>query len=58
MRSRRSSVADFLLMVEALRNPRLLGLGTTIFAETSALALKTNSVNLGQGFPDTDGPAK
>ena len=45
-------------MVEALRNPRLLGLGTTIFAEMSALALKTNSVNLGQGFPDTDGPAE
>lgn len=45
-------------MVEALRNPRLLGLGTTIFAEMSALALQTNSVNLGQGFPDTDGPAE
>jgi N-succinyldiaminopimelate aminotransferase len=30
--------------------------GTTIFAEMSALALSTNSVNLGQGFPDTDGP--
>jgi N-succinyldiaminopimelate aminotransferase len=29
---------------------------TTIFAEMSALALVTNSVNLGQGFPDTDGP--
>ena len=43
-------------MVEALRNPRLQGFGTTIFAEMSALALKTDSVNLGQGFPDTDGP--
>jgi N-succinyldiaminopimelate aminotransferase len=32
------------------------GFGTTIFAEMSALALTTNSVNLGQGFPDTDGP--
>ena len=32
------------------------GFGTTIFAEMSALALKTGSVNLGQGFPDTDGP--
>jgi N-succinyldiaminopimelate aminotransferase len=32
------------------------GFGTTIFAEMSALALQTNSVNLGQGFPDTDGP--
>jgi N-succinyldiaminopimelate aminotransferase len=35
---------------------RLHGLGTTIFAEMSALAVRTNSVNLGQGFPDTDGP--
>jgi N-succinyldiaminopimelate aminotransferase len=32
------------------------GFGTTIFAEMSALALLTDSVNLGQGFPDTDGP--
>jgi N-succinyldiaminopimelate aminotransferase len=32
------------------------GFGTTIFAEMSALALTTRSVNLGQGFPDTDGP--
>ena len=31
--------------------------GTTIFAEMSALALTTGSINLGQGFPDTDGPA-
>jgi N-succinyldiaminopimelate aminotransferase len=30
--------------------------GTTIFAEMSALAVATNSINLGQGFPDTDGP--
>jgi len=29
---------------------------TTIFATMSELALRTNSVNLGQGFPDTDGP--
>ena len=45
-------------MVEALRNPRLHGFGTTIFAEMSALAAKTGAVNLGQGFPDTDGPAE
>ena len=32
-------------------------MGTTIFAEMSALAVATGSVNLGQGFPDTDGPA-
>jgi N-succinyldiaminopimelate aminotransferase len=35
---------------------RMRGFGTTIFAEMSALALTTGSVNLGQGFPDTDGP--
>jgi N-succinyldiaminopimelate aminotransferase len=35
---------------------RLHGLGMTIFAEMSALAVRTGSVNLGQGFPDTDGP--
>ncbi len=37
---------------------RLQGFGTTIFAEMSALAVETKSVNLGQGFPDTDGPAE
>lgn len=36
---------------------RIAGLGTTIFAEMSALATRTGAVNLGQGFPDTDGPA-
>jgi N-succinyldiaminopimelate aminotransferase len=35
---------------------RLTGLGTTIFAEMSALAVATGSINLGQGFPDRDGP--
>ncbi|MEO9237032.1 MAG: pyridoxal phosphate-dependent aminotransferase, partial [Jatrophihabitantaceae bacterium] len=35
---------------------RLDSFGTTIFAEMSALAVQTGSVNLGQGFPDTDGP--
>jgi len=42
------------------RNPyltaRLQGLGTSIFAEMSALAVRTGAINLGQGFPDTDGP--
>jgi N-succinyldiaminopimelate aminotransferase len=36
---------------------RVTGLGTTIFTEMSALALETGAINLGQGFPDTDGPA-
>jgi N-succinyldiaminopimelate aminotransferase len=35
---------------------RMREFGTTIFAEMSALAVETGSVNLGQGFPDTDGP--
>jgi N-succinyldiaminopimelate aminotransferase len=34
----------------------MAGVGTTIFAEMSALAVATGSVNLGQGFPDVDGP--
>jgi N-succinyldiaminopimelate aminotransferase len=34
----------------------LRGIGTTIFSEMTALALRTGAVNLGQGFPDTDGP--
>jgi N-succinyldiaminopimelate aminotransferase len=36
---------------------RLSGIGTTIFSEMTALAQRTGAVNLGQGFPDTDGPA-
>ena len=35
---------------------RVAHLGTTIFAEMSALAARTGAVNLGQGFPDTSGP--
>jgi N-succinyldiaminopimelate aminotransferase len=38
------------------RAHRIAGLGTTIFTEMSALALQTGAINLGQGFPDTDGP--
>ncbi len=36
--------------------PRLAPFTTTVFAEMSALALATGAVNLGQGFPDSDGP--
>ncbi len=35
---------------------RVRGLGTTIFAEMSVRAVHHGAVNLGQGFPDTDGP--
>jgi N-succinyldiaminopimelate aminotransferase len=41
-----------------LLNRRLDGLGTTIFAEMSDRAVATGSINLGQGFPDRDGPAE
>ena len=45
----------------ALTDPlttKLAGFGTTIFAEMSALAVETGAINLGQGFPDTDGPTE
>jgi N-succinyldiaminopimelate aminotransferase len=39
-----------------LLNRRLAGLGNSIFGEMSARAVATASINLGQGFPDVDGP--
>ena len=36
---------------------KLHGFGASIFAEMTALALATESINLGQGFPDYNGPA-
>lgn len=36
--------------------PSLAVFGSTIFGEMSALAAQVGAVNLGQGFPDTDGP--
>ena len=41
---------------EPFLTAKLQGFGTTIFAEMSALAVATDSINLGQGFPDTDAP--
>ena len=38
-------------------NPDFASLGTTIFTTMSALAVEHGAINLGQGFPDTDGPA-
>jgi N-succinyldiaminopimelate aminotransferase len=35
---------------------RLRGFGTSIFAEVTELAVRHGAVNLGQGFPDFDGP--
>lgn len=37
---------------------KLREFGTTIFAEMSALAVETGAINLGQGFPDYDGPSE
>ncbi len=44
-------------MASGWKAARVQSATATIFAEMSALALATNSINLGQGFPDTDGPA-
>ncbi|MFS3137387.1 aminotransferase [Gluconacetobacter sacchari] len=38
-------------------NSQLSGLPTTIFTVMSALAARHDAINLGQGFPDTEGPA-
>lgn len=35
---------------------RISGMGTSIFAEMTSLAVRHSAVNLGQGFPDFDGP--
>ncbi|MGK4598386.1 pyridoxal phosphate-dependent aminotransferase [Amycolatopsis sp. w19] len=44
-------------MREPVLVPRLQPFTSTIFAEMTALAVRHEAVNLGQGFPDTDGPA-
>ncbi|MCA2981591.1 MAG: aminotransferase class I/II-fold pyridoxal phosphate-dependent enzyme [Myxococcaceae bacterium] len=41
----------------ALESARVTPFGTTIFTEMSRLAAELGAVNLGQGFPDFDGPA-
>src|SRR5574337_335971 len=46
-----------LLRSLAMTVSRLQPYATTIFAEMSALAARIGAVNLGQGFPDEDGPA-
>lgn len=38
--------------------PRIRGYEVSVFAEMSLLASELGCVNLGQGFPDTDGPAE
>jgi N-succinyldiaminopimelate aminotransferase len=46
-------VSDRPLLVERMEPFR-----SSIFAEMSALAVATGAINLGQGFPDTDGPTQ
>jgi N-succinyldiaminopimelate aminotransferase len=45
-----------LIVREPVLVPRLQPFSSTIFAEMTALAIRLDAVNLGQGFPDTDGP--
>jgi N-succinyldiaminopimelate aminotransferase len=50
------STLQVVATVEHALTSKLAGFGTTIFARMSALAASTGAINLGQGFPDTDGP--
>ena len=43
-------------MTRSPGHPALAPFGTTIFATMSALAVQHDAINLGQGFPDSDGP--
>jgi aspartate/methionine/tyrosine aminotransferase len=49
-------VLDGEAMADLKFNPVFANLPTTIFTHMSALAVAHNAVNLGQGFPDEDGP--
>lgn len=42
----------------SFESARVQGFGTTVFTEFSKLAVEAGAVNLGQGFPDFDGPAE
>ncbi|HEY6553583.1 MAG TPA: aminotransferase class I/II-fold pyridoxal phosphate-dependent enzyme [Vicinamibacteria bacterium] len=41
---------------DGTQNSRLAGFGTSVFAEYTALATEHGAINLGQGYPDFDGP--
>src|SRR5918993_1291817 len=43
-------------MTDARLSRRLAHIPPTVFSEMSALAVRTRAINLGQGFPDVDGP--
>ena len=46
----------FVAMTEQHLAHRLAHIPPTVFSEMSALAVRTGAINLGQGFPDVDGP--
>ncbi len=50
------SLADMSVKTPRPVATRLRNVPPTIFSEMSALAVRTGAVNLGQGFPDVDGP--
>lgn len=54
----RGDYAPFMHPGDPFIKASLREFGETIFAEMSALATRTGAINLGQGFPDTDGPAE
>ncbi len=61
LRHRRRGCRTAAAGVEVARSANLLdaagAVAPTVFATMSALAARTGAINLGQGFPDTDGPA-
>ncbi|MBL8911057.1 MAG: aminotransferase class I/II-fold pyridoxal phosphate-dependent enzyme [Archangium sp.] len=42
--------------MSSFESARVAGFGTSVFSEMSRLAVQHGAVNLGQGFPDFDGP--
>ncbi|MCB2100220.1 MAG: aminotransferase [Rhodobacterales bacterium] len=50
-------MSDAARQAQAIGNTVLGEYGTTVFTVMSALAVEHQSINLGQGFPDEDGPA-
>jgi N-succinyldiaminopimelate aminotransferase len=58
----RAARCDDRAIVDSVPRPRLAqrlqGLGTSIFVEMTQLAQRTGAINLGQGFPDLDGPVE
>ena len=41
-----------------MESARVAAFGTSVFSEFSRLAVQHGAVNLGQGFPDFDGPSE